>query len=125
MPDNHVQTRYDARTTNTEEAAMKQGTILDFIQLLSENSALQEELVLLAAKHDFEFAPAELTDAELDMVSGGKNWDDALSSIGEDAQLANIDLQNILQKQQRMVQMMSGISKTLHDTALAVIRKMG
>jgi hypothetical protein len=48
-----------------------------------------------------------------------------LTTVGEDAQLANVDLQNVLQKQQQMLQMMSNISKTLHDSAMAVIRKIG
>ncbi len=52
-------------------------------------------------------------------------WEEQLASIGDDAQLANIDLQNVLQKQQQTLQMMSNISKMLHDTAMAVIRKMG
>ena len=50
---------------------------------------------------------------------------ETLESVGDDAQLANVDLQNILQKQQQTLQMLSNISKTLHDTALAVIRKIG
>lgn len=48
-----------------------------------------------------------------------------LNTIGDDAQLANIDLQNMLQKQQQILQTMSNISKMLHDTAMAVIRKIG
>lgn len=48
-----------------------------------------------------------------------------LQTAGDDAQLANVDLQNILQKQQQTLQMMSNISKMLHDTAMAVIRKIG
>jgi hypothetical protein len=48
-----------------------------------------------------------------------------LNSVGDDAQLANTDLQNILQKQQQTLQMMSNISKMLCDTAMAVIRKIG
>ena len=48
-----------------------------------------------------------------------------LNSIGDDAQLANIDLQNMLQKQQQAIQMLSNVSKVLHDTAMAVIRKIG
>lgn len=48
-----------------------------------------------------------------------------LQTMGDDAQLANVDLQNVLQKQQQTLQMMSNISKQLHDTAQAVIRKMG
>ena len=54
-----------------------------------------------------------------------KNLEEKLSSVGDDAQLANVDLQNMLQKQQQGMQMMSNISKMLSDTALAIIRKIG
>jgi hypothetical protein len=54
-----------------------------------------------------------------------KNMEDKLSSIGDDAQLANVDLQNALQTQQQTLQMMSNISKILHDTAMAIVRKAG
>jgi chromosome segregation ATPase len=48
-----------------------------------------------------------------------------LATVGEDAQLANIDLQNALQRQQQTLQTMSNVSKMLHDTAMAIIRKIG
>ena len=48
-----------------------------------------------------------------------------LSAIRDDAQLANLDLQNALQQQQRAIQTISNVSKMLHDTAMAVIRKIG
>ena len=48
-----------------------------------------------------------------------------MASVGDDAQLANVDLQNMLQKQQQLIQMLSNVSKLLHDTAMAVIRKIG
>jgi hypothetical protein len=48
-----------------------------------------------------------------------------LRIIGEDAQLANVDMQNALQRQQQTLQTMSNISRMLHDTAQSVIRKMG
>ena len=51
--------------------------------------------------------------------------EEQLNSVGDDAALANVDLQNMLQKQQQTMQMMSSISKMLHDTAMAVIRKIG
>ncbi|HEX2381563.1 MAG TPA: hypothetical protein VHI95_02925 [Acidimicrobiales bacterium] len=51
--------------------------------------------------------------------------DEKLNTVGDDAQLANLDLQNILQKQQQTLQMMSNISKMLYDTAMSVIRKAG
>ena len=48
-----------------------------------------------------------------------------LSSVADDSQIANIDLQNNLQKQQQILQTISNVSKMLHDTAMAVIRKIG
>ena len=51
--------------------------------------------------------------------------EDNLNTVGEDAQMANLDLQNALQKQQQTLQMMSNISKMLHDTAMSIIRKIG
>jgi len=47
------------------------------------------------------------------------------SSLNEGDQLATVDLQNTLQKQQQTLQIMSNISKQLNDTAMAVIRKIG
>ena len=54
-----------------------------------------------------------------------ERWEEKLNTVGDDAQLTNVDLQNMLQKQQQTLQMMSNISKMLHDTAMSVIRKMG
>jgi len=48
-----------------------------------------------------------------------------LTTAGDDAQLANVDLQNMLQKQQQTMQMMSNIAKQLHDTSMSIIRKIG
>jgi hypothetical protein len=48
---------------------------------------------------------------------------DAVSD--DDAQLADVDLQSVLQKQEQTLQMMSNISKMVYDTSMAVIRKMG
>jgi hypothetical protein len=63
------------------------------------------------------------TKAELETYI--ENLEQKMNSIGDDAQLANVDLQNMLQKQQQTMQMMSNISKLLHDTAMAIIRKIG
>tara|TARA_B100000676_G_scaffold301393_1_gene348519 strand:+ start:176 stop:1048 length:873 start_codon:yes stop_codon:yes gene_type:complete len=63
------------------------------------------------------------TKEELDVYI--QNLEETLNSVGDDAQLANVDLQNMLQKQQQTLQMMSNIAKMLHDTAMSVIRKIG
>jgi len=51
--------------------------------------------------------------------------EEKLSSVGDDTQLATIDLQNMLQKQQQTLQTMSNVSKAAHDTAMSIIRKIG
>lgn len=61
----------------------------------------------------------------LQLTNSIKQFEQKLASIGDDAQLANIDLQNMLQKQQQMLQTLSNISKQLSDSAMAVIRKIG
>ncbi len=43
----------------------------------------------------------------------------------EKAERANIEMQNALQKQQQTLQTISNVSKMLHDTAMAIIRKLG
>jgi len=63
------------------------------------------------------------TVAELDDEIG--KLEDLLNSVGENAQMANLELQNALQKQQQTLQMISNISKVLHDTAMSIIRKIG
>lgn len=54
-----------------------------------------------------------------------RSLEEQLSAVGDDAQLANLDLQATLQKQQQMIQAASNVSKMLHDTAMAIIRKIG
>jgi hypothetical protein len=48
-----------------------------------------------------------------------------LGDDGDDAQLANVDLQSVLQVQQQTLQLLSNVSKMHYDTAMAVIRKIG
>ena len=69
--------------------------------------------------------PADNVDSLAAFADEIARWEEKLNTIGDDAQLANVDLQNILQKQQQTLQMMSNISKMLYDTAQSVIRKMG
>jgi hypothetical protein len=56
-------------------------------------------------------------------ASSIKSLEKQLATVGNDAQLANIDLQNSLQKNQQALQMLSNVSKMLHDTTMAVLRK--
>jgi hypothetical protein len=51
--------------------------------------------------------------------------EEQLSGLDDDAHLANIDLKEVMQKQQQLIQMLSNMAKLLADTALSVIRKLG
>jgi hypothetical protein len=72
-----------------------------------------------------------ITKAQMLQVLSSSDRKELLESLLEfqkelyDAQLANLDLQNALQKQQQTIQMLSTVSKNLNDTALAIIRKIG
>ena len=92
---------------------------------LMKAGATADDLTGLGAVHGLDFTVAELeqasrsarelTEEELTAVSGG----------ADDAQLANVDLQNTLQKQQQTLQMMSNISKMLYDSSQSIIRNIG
>jgi uncharacterized phage infection (PIP) family protein YhgE len=88
-----------------------------FTELVTGFSAAKEELRELVA--DLSASDIRAFEDEI------RAWEEKLNAVGDDAQLANVDLQNILQKQQQTLQMMSNISKMLYDTAQSVIRKMG
>jgi hypothetical protein len=53
-----------------------------------------------------------------------QEWEDQLRALGDEAQLANVNMQDALQRQQQSLLMISNISKLLHDTATDVIRNM-
>ncbi len=54
-----------------------------------------------------------------------RTLENRLNAVGDDAQLANVDLQSELQKQQEALQMLSNISRQLHDANMTIIRKIG
>jgi len=53
-----------------------------------------------------------------------QQWQKTLAPIGDDAQLANVNLQNVMQQQQQAMQMMSNVSKKLHETTKSIISNM-
>jgi hypothetical protein len=54
-----------------------------------------------------------------------EHLEQTLQSVGDDAQLAQIDLQNTLQKQQQLLTLLSNISKNWHDVAMSIVRNVG
>lgn len=75
------------------------------------------------AKEGYQWTRKRMT--RVDFHAYIKDLERRLATVGDDAQLAQVDMQNNVQKQQQLLQMMSTISKILHDTAMSVIRKMG
>ena len=96
----------------------------------------------MAAKAAMEGASSTGTPMDATAMEGdGTEWDvgqqkaaleeqiealeEKMSAAGDDEQLANIDLQGALQKQQQVLQTISNVSKMMHDTAMAIVRKIG
>lgn len=52
-------------------------------------------------------------------------FDDAIATEGEDAELMRMELQDLLQKQQQALSMMTNMSKMMHDLAMSIIRNIG
>ncbi|MEW4922480.1 hypothetical protein [Algibacter sp. 2305UL17-15] len=46
------------------------------------------------------------------------------SKVGEDSQLQNVNLQNALQRLQQVIQTMTNVSKSHHDTQKAIINNI-
>ena len=54
-----------------------------------------------------------------------EEFDGDITSLGDDAQLQMLDLQQALQRQTQMIGMMAAIQKSMHDTVMDIIRKIG
>ena len=63
--------------------------------------------------------------SEEEMDAYIKQLETDLQTVGSDAQEAALDLQNATQRQQQIMQMMSNLSKSIHDTIMSVIRNIG
>jgi hypothetical protein len=91
---------------------------IDSILIKVKNSS---DAYMIANKSYFKNLAAELLALEKTIDS----LEEQLATVGDDAQLANIDLQNMLLRQQQTMQLISKVSKMIHDTAMAIIRKIG
>jgi hypothetical protein len=69
---------------------------------VGETPSSADVAALLGAAGGARRSAAEIADKDLERVSGGTS---------DDAQLANVDLQNVLQKQQQTLQMMSNTAR--------------
>ena len=110
VEEDSAKTRTSASTANM---AVSGGTVMNVYKQLAIDRAEKLEDKVMSLQAGMTVCEAEL-----------KNLEGQLQSVGEDAQLANIDLQNMLQKQQQAFQMLSSILKSQHDTAMSIIRNM-
>ena len=112
---------------DAEALAAKYRESLPRLASLAESAAFLRAsgLTLHAVATSREISEEALSESYLDVLDVIAVIEEKLNGLGDDAQLANVDLQNILQKQQQTLQMMSNISKMLYDTAQSIIRKIG
>jgi hypothetical protein len=77
----------------------------------------------LQAGVEEEFQPKSQEEVNILKFIAWNKWNEYQKA--DEGQLKNLDLQNVLQKQQQTMQMLSNVSNVLHDTSMAVIRKIG
>jgi chromosome segregation ATPase len=99
----------------------KLNTSLERIDSILTKVKKSSDAYMIANKSYFKNLASEL----LVLEKAIDDLEEQLANVGDDAQLANTDLQNWLQKQQQTLQTLSNVSKMLHDTAMAIIRKIG
>jgi hypothetical protein len=107
----------------------------DLLEILERDPSLRGELERAGAQGETQLALAfqglgkrvglTIEQRDVQALLGSVQALTRESSEPLDDDLANVDLQNLLQKQQQTLQMMSNISKLLRDAGATVIRKIG
>jgi hypothetical protein len=69
--------------------------------------------------------PQGKTQSATELESYAHQIEQQLATCGDDAQLAQLDLQMLAQRQQQTLQALSSISKAIHETSMSIIRKIG
>jgi len=132
-------------TTESVVQELQGIVVLASIEIYNETQRIDAELemigewlAIIEEKQEIETATTEV-EPDLDFITwklerygekinsletGIKVLDEKLQTVGDDAQLANIDLQNALQKQQQILQIMSDTLKTYHDATLSIMNKL-
>ena len=134
---NHKRTNFIGVSGQLNVSPQKRKVISNVMRKLNESDRLMQRVaelqknpvenksVLIKISSELRKYENQIKVLQQQLGSPLQPWNGKPKDIGDDAQLANIDLQNILQKQQQTIQMMSDIAKVFHDTAMAVIRKIG
>lgn len=95
---------------------------------LPRNGTAEVETIAVAAQYAKGAQPVRRgpieSMSEQQLTASIAHWEERFQQAGDDAQLANIDLQNELQKEARAFQTLSNALKILHDTAKASIRNL-
>jgi Holliday junction resolvase RusA-like endonuclease len=117
--------KYDAIKGNISQEISVNRSILS--RAVGKIQPIQEKIYVIERGNPDKFTvqKGNVINTRSELENYVKNLEGILNRMGDDSQLANLDLQNALQKQQQLIQMISSIEKTLGDSAMAVIRKIG
>jgi len=134
---NQTRTNFIGLTGQIKASPQKSKLISNAIRKLNEIDRLmqrvdklqknpqQNRLALKQASVELRKHEKQIKGILKELGSPRRQWNKGPDDIGDDSQLANIDLQTMLQKQQQLIQMLSNVSKVHHYTASAVVRKIG
>jgi hypothetical protein len=101
------------------------GTLIDFLDYLTENEELRREVVRIANKHGFEFDD-QVSDVELDAVAGGA---DATPSTGSTEQPNKRQeymtaFENFDQKTNQLFNILSTVQKNMKEMQTGVTQNI-
>ena len=94
------------------------GNVVDFLKLVAENPELARRLGELASEYGFEFSDDELSDNDLDAVTGGTIAASDLTALSQ------LQLQQLMNQKAQAVQIISSIMKQQNDTLNAIIQNL-
>jgi len=97
------------------------GTILDFLKLAAAKPELAQELVALAAKHDFEFTD-EVRDEELEGVAGGFTYAEKTTEATDSVVEL---LQNAIEEEREFYRKVMSLQTEMADRRLQEDRPLG
>ena len=101
----------------------KQGVKVHFIESREDD----EGLFLEGSQADRLFSSLR-SKSQSDLQSMVIDFEELFEQIDQErdnpSDLSRVELQNMLQKVQQLLTLMSNVSKTMHDTSMAVIRKI-
>jgi hypothetical protein len=97
----------------------------EFVATMARNPELQKEFVALAARYGVSFGDDQLSEAELESVSGGTATQESSTGLQQQSTAfgdsASLDLAVYMERQQQSTAMLSNMLKKMADSSGGIV----